>query len=105
VRENQTIAVEDLAVKNMMKNHKLARLLPMPVGLSLFVSWNISASGTVEHWLRLTDGFLALNAADIAVTLLKNCRLMLGSGIAQNVGHTMTETSMPHKIFSPQGLR
>ncbi|HEY9709397.1 MAG TPA: RNA-guided endonuclease TnpB family protein, partial [Oculatellaceae cyanobacterium] len=25
VRENQTIAVEDLAVKNMMKNHKLAQ--------------------------------------------------------------------------------
>ncbi len=27
VRENQTIAVEDLAVKNMMKNHKLAQAI------------------------------------------------------------------------------
>jgi putative transposase len=27
VRENQTIAVEDLAVKNMMKNHKIARAI------------------------------------------------------------------------------
>ncbi|MDJ0674211.1 MAG: RNA-guided endonuclease TnpB family protein [Calothrix sp. MO_167.B42] len=27
VRENQTIAVEDLAVKNMIKNHKLARAI------------------------------------------------------------------------------
>ena len=27
VRENQTIAVEDLAVKNMVKNHKLARVI------------------------------------------------------------------------------
>lgn len=27
VRENQTIAVEDLAVKNMMKNHKLAQAM------------------------------------------------------------------------------
>jgi putative transposase len=27
IRENQTIAVEDLAVKNMVKNHKLARAI------------------------------------------------------------------------------
>ena len=27
IRENQTIVVEDLAVKNMVKNHKLARAI------------------------------------------------------------------------------
>ena len=27
IRENQTIVVEDLAVKNMVKNHKLARVI------------------------------------------------------------------------------
>ncbi len=31
--------------------------------------------------------------------------LMFGSGTALNVGRTTTETSTPHKIFSPQGLR
>ncbi|MGD1700537.1 IS200/IS605 family accessory protein TnpB-related protein [Dapis sp. BLCC M229] len=27
IRENQTIVVEDLAVKNMVKNHKLAKAI------------------------------------------------------------------------------
>ena len=34
VRENQTIVVEDLAIKNMVKNHKLSQSIVMLLGLS-----------------------------------------------------------------------
>jgi transposase len=54
-----------------------------------------------EQLLRRTLGCVRL----AAVMLLINCRLMFGSGIVHNVERTMTETLMPHKIFSPQGLR
>jgi transposase len=45
VRENQTIVVEDLAVKNMQKTTALACLLVMQVGAYWFSSLNINASG------------------------------------------------------------
>jgi putative transposase len=35
IRENQTICLEDLQVKNMVKNHNLAKSIPMRLGLSL----------------------------------------------------------------------
>jgi hypothetical protein len=71
----------------------------MQAGANWLDSWNTSASGAVDYWLRLTDGFPVLSAVDIVVTLLINCRLMLGSGIARNVELTMTETLMPQIIF------
>ena len=73
VRENQTIAVEDLAVKNMVKIGNLLSRSTMRVGVNWSDNLSISAIGMVAVWSRLTDGFRVLNDVAIAVTWLTRC--------------------------------
>jgi len=49
VRENQTIVVEDLAVKNMVKTASWLRVFLMPWGVGAPASIT-NASGMVERW-------------------------------------------------------
>jgi len=48
VRENQTIVVEDLAVKNMVKTASWLRVFLMRLGVGAPAITN--ASGMVERW-------------------------------------------------------
>jgi putative transposase len=73
VRENQLIAVEDLSVKNLVKNHKLALSISNAAWVKLLGSLSISVPGMVVLLLRLTDGFLALSDAVIVAILLISC--------------------------------
>ncbi len=54
VHENQVICVESLAVKNMVKNHCLAKAISDVGWVSLSANWNTKASGTDEPSSRLT---------------------------------------------------
>ncbi|PTM56889.1 putative transposase [Desmospora activa DSM 45169] len=49
IHENQVISIEDLQVKNMVKNHNLAKPLRMLPGRSLLPCWNTRHNGTGEH--------------------------------------------------------
>jgi putative transposase len=72
VRENQTIAVEDLSVKNMVKNRKLA-LAAMLVGENWLGNLNISALGMVATLSKLIDDFPVLSVVEIVDISLISC--------------------------------
>ncbi|MDJ0680870.1 MAG: RNA-guided endonuclease TnpB family protein [Xenococcaceae cyanobacterium MO_167.B52] len=65
VRNNSLICIEDLAVRNMVKNHKLARSTVMLLGVSCSDNWNISVNGTGENWSKLSDFFRVANVVTI----------------------------------------
>jgi putative transposase len=50
VCENQVICIENLQVKNMVKNHKLAKSITDARGRSLFRCWNTKRKNTEENW-------------------------------------------------------
>jgi IS605 OrfB family transposase len=124
VRENQAIAVEELSVKNMLKNHKLAQAIAdaswgelvrqleykcLWVGRTLVKidRWFPSSKrceycGHVVDKLRSTERGSAERSQSLPHA---EVRLMSGNGTVQNVERITTETLMPQRIFSPQDLR
>src|SRR6266704_3436201 len=92
IRENQTICVESLQVKNMVKNHSLAKAIS-DLGWSEFVS------------------FLSYKAAWYGRNLVKidkwypSSKRCFDCGHLLNVGWSMTVISMLHRTSMPWGSR
>lgn len=51
IRDNQVIVMEDLRVKNMMQNHKLAKPFPKYLGVCFVRCLNTSVHGMAENWI------------------------------------------------------
>ena len=71
VYENQVIVSEDLAVKNMVKNHHLAKSISTLAGENLHVNSVTRQHGTVEYTSKLTVSMPAVRHAIAVDTKMK----------------------------------
>ncbi|SFG79476.1 putative transposase [Streptomyces mirabilis] len=82
VRENQTLVIEDLTVRNMVRNRKLAAPSVMPRGQSSGAFWSTRPPGTGGTWWSWTVSSPPPSCAPTAVPCRTGCRCMSAPGRA-----------------------
>jgi putative transposase len=101
IRENQTICIESLRVKAMVKHPTLAKAIHDVGWGNLSASWCTKPPGMDVPLSRLISGNRAVSDARPAGMSSKRCRSTSGRGRVRtwSAGRSMTGTSMPRRIF------
>jgi putative transposase len=105
VRENQTIAVEDLAVKNMLNNHKLSPAIADASWSELVRQLEYKCQWYGRTLVKIDRWFPSSKRCGNCGHVVDKLPLDVREWSCPNVRRITTEISTPHKIFSPQGLR
>jgi putative transposase len=105
MRENQVVCCESLAVKNLIRNHHLAKAIADVGWGSWSGSWNTRRPGTGARWWPSTDFTLVPSGAMSAGTSWTICRWRCGSGSVRTVTPSMIVMSTPRRLFLPPGWR
>ncbi|GLV54454.1 hypothetical protein KDH_13010 [Dictyobacter sp. S3.2.2.5] len=105
IRENQTICVESLQVKNMVKNRSLAKAIS-DVGWSELVSQlEYKAQWYGRNLVKIDTWYPPPNAALTVDIFSTPYRLMCECGPARNVAWSMTTIATPQKTSGPWDSR
>jgi len=92
VRENQTLVVEDLNVRGMIRNRRLSLSLSDAALRSRTGNSSIRPNGTVARLSAWTASFRVPRGARRAALYARRCRCRRGNGRAWSAGHTTTAT-------------
>lgn len=99
IRENQVVCVESLSVKNMVKNHSLAKAIS-DVGWSEFVrQLEYKATWYGRTLVKIDKFYPSSKRCHTCGIFSTPYRLMGVSGRVPNVGYAMTVISMQQKTF------
>lgn len=103
MRENQTICVESLRVKAMVKHPTLAKAIHDVDWGSCCVNSPTKHGGMAARWWRLTCGIRAVSGARRVGMCSAPCHSRPGSGSAQPVALPMIGMSTPRRTSRPLG--
>jgi putative transposase len=104
VRENQTIAVEDLAAKNMVKNHQLALSITDASWGELVRQLEYKCDWYGRTLVKIDRWFPSSKRCGKCGHIVEKLPLNIREWECPIVAHTMTEISTPHKTFLPLSL-
>ena len=104
IRENQTITVEDLNVRGMMRTMRWPGRSVIPAGASSFASWSTKASDG-RTFVRIDRRFPSSRQCSACGAVAESLPLAVRfwNVRRQAPGTTGTSTQLP--IFSPRGSR
>lgn len=106
VRENQTIAVEDLSVKNLVKNKKLALSIRDASWGELVRQLKYKCDWYGRSFVKIDRWFPSSKRCGHCGHIVDKLPLNIREWDCPNCGtHQAIEMSMPLTIFWPQGLR
>ncbi len=105
VRENQVIAIEDLSVRNMVRNHSLARAVSDASWSSFRSMLEYKADWYGREVIAIDRFYPRPRPARRAGTSWTRCRWISGNGPARNAGRSTTGTTTPRRTFLPSDWR
>lgn len=99
IKNHDLICLETLIVKGLVKNRKLAKFIHDALWSLFITKYATKRNGMANKSFRLIHGFLpAKFVVTVGIEMAKK-RSLFVNGLVRTVTRTMTETSMPVKIF------